>query len=207
MTRADTRPVAVLGAGGHAKVIVAALRAAGRDVVGCFVRDEAEVGRTVLGVPVLPEDSIPEHASKVLAAGDGRLRQRLAARMQGPWATVVHPSAVVDPSVHLAPGVMVCAGAILQPDVRVEAHAIVNTAAHVDHDCVVGPFVHLAPGCHVAGDVTIEEGAFIGTGSTIVPARRIGAWATVGAGAVVVHDVPAAVTVIGVPARPRATKS
>lgn len=207
MTGMDRQSVAILGAGGHAKVIVAALRAAGRDVVGCFVSDEAELGRDVLGIPVLHEDAIPEHIAKVLAAGDGRLRQRLAAKLPGPWATVVHPSAVVDPTVFLAPGVMVCAGVILQPDVRVEAHAIVNTAAHVDHDCVVGPFAHLAPGCHVAGDVFIEEGAFLGTGSTIVPARSIGAWATVGAGAVVVHDVAPGATVIGVPARPRATRS
>lgn len=195
--------VAVLGAGGHAKVIVAALKAANRPVLGCFVRQPSELGGSVLGIPVLHEDAMPDGVEKVLATGDGRLRQRLAAKLQGPWAIIVHPSAVIDPSVALEPGAMICAGVVVQPDVRIGAHAILNTAAHVDHDGVVGAFAHLAPGCHVAGGVTICEGAFLGTGATIIPGRRVGAWATVGAGAVVIHDVREASVVVGVPARER----
>ncbi|MCC7073420.1 MAG: acetyltransferase [Deltaproteobacteria bacterium] len=203
MTTSSSAPVAVLGAGGHAKVMVATLKAAGRLVLGCFVREAAELGGKVLGVPVLHEDTVPAGAELILAAGDGRLRQRLAAKLAGPWAIVVHPSAIIDPSVVLEPGAMICAGVVLQPEVRVGAHAIVNTAAHVDHDGAIGRFAHVAPGCHVAGSVAIGEGAFLGTGATVIPGRRIGAWATVGAGAVVLYDVRDGSTVVGVPARER----
>jgi sugar O-acyltransferase (sialic acid O-acetyltransferase NeuD family) len=194
--------VAVLGAGGHAKVVVAALRASGADVVGCYVRNVGETGAHVLGAPVLHEDELPGDAVRFLATGDNALRKRLAAKVGGPWATVVHPSAVVDPSVVLGEGALVCAGVVLQPDVRVGAHAIVNTSAHVDHDGRIGAFAHVAPGCHLAGDVIVEEGAFVGIGASIIPGKRVGAWATVGAGAVVVRDVEASETVVGVPARP-----
>jgi acetyltransferase-like isoleucine patch superfamily enzyme len=49
----------------------------------------------------------------------------------------------------------------------------------------------------------VGDSAFIGIGAAILPNLRIGANAIVGAGAVVIRDVPANATVIGVPARPR----
>ncbi|MFS0852506.1 acyltransferase [Microbacterium sp. 179-I 3D4 NHS] len=49
--------------------------------------------------------------------------------------------------------------------------------------------------------VTIAEGASIGARATCVAPVRIGAWATVAAGAVVVKDVPDFALVAGVPAR------
>ena len=49
----------------------------------------------------------------------------------------------------------------------------------------------------------MEEGALVGIGAIVLPRVRIGAWSTVGAGAVVTADVPPAVTVMGVPARVR----
>ena len=202
----DVAPVAVLGAGGHAKVVVAALRAAGRAIAGCYVLDPAQIGGHVLRVPVLHEDALPHGAPRVLATGDNRLRERLAATLAGPWVTVVHPSAVVDPTVVLGEGAVICAGVVLQPDVRVGAHAIINTSAHVDHDGVVGAFAHLAPGCHVAGGVQLGVGAFVGTGASVIPGRCVGEWATVGAGAVVVRDVVANAVVVGVPARERPKK-
>jgi acetyltransferase EpsM len=51
--------------------------------------------------------------------------------------------------------------------------------------------------------VTLERGAFLGAGAVVVPGVRIGADAVVAAGAVVLHDVPAGTTVLGVPARRR----
>jgi len=72
----------------------------------------------------------------------------------------------------------------------------------VDHECEIGAFVHLAPGVALAGRVRVGEGAFLGIGARVIPGRGIGAWAVVGAGAVVLDDVPDGVTVAGVPARP-----
>ena len=54
----------------------------------------------------------------------------------------------------------------------------------------------------MGGEVVIEEGALVGIGAIVVPRTTIGAWATVGAGAVVIKPVPPGVTVVGVPARP-----
>lgn len=198
------RPVAVLGAGGHAKVVVAALRAQGRAITGCYIRRGDPRGPAVLGVAVRFEDEIAPGTELMLATGENALRERLATTFSGPWATVIHPSAFVDPTASLGPGTVICAGAVVQADACVGAHAIVNTHASVDHDCVIGAFVHIAPGAHLAGDVIVEDSAFIGTGASIIPGLRIGRGATVGAGAAVIRGVAAGTTVVGVPARPRA---
>lgn len=47
----------------------------------------------------------------------------------------------------------------------------------------------------------LEDHIFIGAGAKIIGPRRIGRYARVGANAVVVHDVPAGATVVGIPAR------
>ena len=193
--------VIVLGAGGHAKVVISTLRAAGYRVVGLYDDDPAKWHTRLAGVEVLgPIDDAASVA--VIGIGHNPTRRAIAERAcRVTWLTVVHPAACVDPTVRLGAGTVVFAGAVIQPDALLGDHCIVNTAATVDHDCVLGAFCHIAPGAHLAGSVTLGEGAFLGIGSAVVPGIRIGAWTTVGAGAVVIADLPDRVTAVGVPAR------
>ena len=196
----------IIGAGGHAKVVLSTVLEVGLSVDGLFDDDPQKQGVDILGVPVIGTVSDAKRkgpARGVLAIGDNRTRYRLAQKLLGwKWLPVVHPKAYVHPSASLGPGTVVFAGAVIQPDTRIGAHAIINTGATVDHDCLVGDFVHIAPGAHLAGNVTISEGALIGMGAVVLPGIKVGAWAVVGAGAVVVEDLPPRVTVVGVPARP-----
>lgn len=203
----DEGPVAVIGAGGHAKVVIATLRAAGVAVAAAFDDDAERHGTELLGVPVRGPAAAAAGLGcrrAVLAVGDNRARRRLAAALGAglEWVTVVHPRAWVDPDARLGAGTVVFAGAVVQPGAEIGAHAIVNTAASIDHDCRVGDFAHLGPGCRLCGGVTVGEGALAGVGCAVAPGLTIGAWAVVGAGAAVVRDLPAATTAAGVPARP-----
>jgi sugar O-acyltransferase (sialic acid O-acetyltransferase NeuD family) len=199
-------PLVVVGSGGHAKVVVATAQAAGIDVQG-VVDDAADRwGSRVLGVPVIGATaSVLDDAGAlaVLAIGVNATRARLAAAARCQFVTVVHPDAIVHPSVELGPGTVVFAGAVIQPDTRIGAHGIVNTGASIDHDCALGAAVHVAPGARLAGGVALGDGVFVGIGAVVVPGVTIGAWTTVGAGAAVVGDLPPGVVAVGVPARPR----
>ncbi|MGH8533066.1 MAG: acetyltransferase [Gammaproteobacteria bacterium] len=201
----QSKPVYVLGAGGHAKVVVSTLQAAGVTVTGLFDDDRGKWDRRVLGVPVLgalEQGSEVNDAAAVIGIGDNGMRQRIAEQYDNlEWLSIIHPSACVHASARLGRGTAVFAGAVIQPDARIGEHCIVNTLASVDHDCNIGAFVHIAPGAHLAGNVLVGEGVLIGLGSSVMPHVSIGARTVVGAGSAVVGNLPPDVTATGVPAR------
>ena len=198
--------MSVIGAGGHGKVVVSTLQAAGLMVDAVYDDDSAKHGRRVLGIPVLgPVRQLrgKTGARAVIAVGDNGVRKRLTQELEGlVWVSVIHPRAVVHESVLVGEGAVVFAGAVIQPEAVVGRHAIVNSAASVDHDCVLGDFSHVGPGAHLSGATVLGEGAFLGTASGTKEGVRVGAWTTVGVGGVVVRDLPERVVAVGVPARP-----
>ena len=193
----------VIGAGGHAKVVLVTLEAAGVEVTGVFDDDPGLWGREILGCFV--KGPVKEAAAAcrfgVLAIGSNRERARLANEIPLEWLTAVHPAARIDSSVELGPGTVVFAGATLQPGTVVGAHAIVNTGALVDHDCRVGSYPHVAPRVALSGGVSLGAGVLMGVGSCAIPGVSVGDWAVVGAGAAVVTDIESDATAVGVPAK------
>lgn len=203
---APPEPVAVFGAGGHAATVVTELCDAGYRVSGVFDDDPRTHGTHLLGFEVLgpPEAALASGLTLgVIAIGDNWLRRSLAQRITDlTWLTFIHPRAYVARSAQIGPGTLVMLDAVVRPRVVVGAHAIINTKAVVGHDCVIGDFAHIAGSTHMGGGSAAEDGAFLGMGTIVVPEKRIGSWSTVGAGGVVVKDIPPNVVAVGVPAVP-----
>ncbi len=202
----------MIGGGGHARVLVDALQAAGVEVLGILERDPTDWGTTVSGVPVLGGDDLahtypPGTVTLALAvAGFGDRPRRRAVyaawRDRGyDWATIVHPGATVSPSAEIGEGAQVLAGAIVNPGAKVGPMAILNTGSIVEHDCVLGEGAHLAPGAVLGGGAHVGAWAQVGIHASVLHGRRVEAFAIVGAGAVVTCDVDEATVVTGVPAR------
>jgi sugar O-acyltransferase (sialic acid O-acetyltransferase NeuD family) len=196
--------VYVIGAGGHAKVIIRMLQDLGYRVAAVFDDNLRRGGATLLGNPIFaPVERITDHVRRpaIIAIGDNATRRRIADSYDLPWLTAIHPLSFVDSTVRLGRGTVVFARAVVQVDSTLGDHVIVNHATTVDHDCIVEDCVHLAPGVHLAGGVTVREGAFMGIGAVAIPNTRIGARTIVGAGAVVTRHLPEQVVAAGVPAR------
>jgi sugar O-acyltransferase (sialic acid O-acetyltransferase NeuD family) len=198
--------IAIVGAGGHAKVVISAIVEAGMPVNAVFDDDEKKWGKEILGIPVIgPLKLIKQKKIKkaVIAIGDNSARKNIAERLNAycEWITVIHPHSYVHPSVKLGEGTVVFAGAVIQPETEIGRHAIVNTGTTVDHDCKIGDYVHIAPGVHIAGNVSIGEGTFLGIGSSVINNVTIGSWVIVGAGGVVIKDIPSYSKVAGVPVK------
>ncbi len=200
----DIRQVYVIGAGGHAKVVISALRECGHEIAAIFDDNPKLWQQRFAGAPVVGAvDSLKNHPPlpTVIAIGNNTIRKSIAKRLKFPPLTVVHPRAFVDATATLGPGAVVMSGAMVQADATVGAHAIINTSASVDHDCWIGDFAHVGPGCHLAGDVHLGSEGLMGAGAVAIPGARMGSGCTLGAGAVVIYDIPSQTTAVGIPAR------
>lgn len=199
----------LFGSGGHAKVVLEAIRAAMPDCnVVVLDDDPAATGRTLLGLPIVGGrnwlSSNPFRGSVVPAIGANAARAALIewlAELDRPLATVVHPRAVLSPTAKLGAGAFLAPGAIVNAEARIGEAVIVNTGASVDHDCLIGAAAHIAPGAHLCGSVRVGARTLIGAGATVIPGVAIGADAIVGAGSVVIADLPDGARVAGCPAR------
>lgn len=195
--------IAIIGAGGHAKVVASTLLAQGHKVIGFYDDNSQKWGESMLGIPIIGPVSDLTSAQcdgAIIGVGDNRIRKRLAEQMDLEWVTVIHPFAWVHPDVLVGVGTIICAGSIVQPGAKIGAHVILNTKASVDHDCVVGDYVHISV-AHLAGAATADEGAFLALGCTVLPGLNIGAWAHLGAGSVATKNIPPGSIAAGSPAR------
>tara|TARA_R110002073_G_scaffold74100_2_gene181075 strand:- start:71598 stop:72203 length:606 start_codon:yes stop_codon:yes gene_type:complete len=194
----------VLGAGGHAKVVIATAQALGYEVIGAY-DDGSRAGQSVLGIPILGNtaEAVASNYPAVLGIGSNRVRHKLSSELSCEWICLVHPAAVVHESVVLGAGTVIFAGVVVQPETVIGDHVILNTGSSVDHDCQLGNAVHVGPGARLCGGVSVGEGSLLGVGSAVIPGVNIGSWCSVGAGAAVIRDCGDGKTVVGIPAQER----
>lgn len=149
------------------------------------------------------QDYVPDATDLVVCAiGSPVVRRKVVEMLNAKNAQIVsfvHDRAIVGHNVVMGVGVVVCPNALLSSDVRIGEHVHINTGCAIGHDVVVGDFVTLSGGCQLTGNVSVESDVFLSVAVSVIPGKRIGAGSLVGAGSVVLKDVPVGVTVFGNP--------
>lgn len=201
--------LAILGAGGHGKVVADAAEQAGWQEILFFDDAWPSISSNgpwdVVGATKELIASISQFDGIVVGIGSCTIRQSKIKALHDAGAkfvSVIHPQAVVSPYARIGVGCVVFAGAVVNVGAEIGAGSIVNTGATVDHDCRLSDSVHICPGVHLSGDVTIGERSWIGVGACVKQGVVIGHDAIVGAGAVVINPVSSGLTVAGCPAEP-----
>lgn len=180
------------------------------EVVGFLDNDQNKIGKTFRGHAVLGE--IKNAAGLVdldevnflnLITRDCATRlitSREVAGLGGRFTNLIHPYVNLE-QVEIGTGVYIQENVILQAESVIGNNCAINAGSIISHETKLGNTVFLAPGCHLAGCIEVEDGVFFGIGAIVMPRIKIGKWSVIGAGSVVIRDVPPYSVVAGNPAR------
>jgi len=201
--------IVIAGAGGFGREVHAWLDSSPR------FREENAVDEIVFindGDPEVPvparvvsriDEFVPQPNDLVLCAiGVPASRRAVVQKLSdkgAAFATFVHDRAILGANVTIGEGSVVCPGVIITTDIRIGEQVHVNINSSIGHDVTIGDYVTLSPACNLMGGVNVAGDVFFGTAVTVIPGRTIGARSVVGAGSVVVKNVPADVTSFGNP--------
>lgn len=179
--------VAVLGSGDAMNAVITTLRESSESVGPVYDDDKPK---------------LPPKSRAVIAVSNTTTRRELDLRFDSvSWVTIVHPSVLVDPSVHIGDGTVVMAGAVIEPRARVGRHAIIRAGTVIERDCVIGDYCVIGQGAVVGQGVRVDECVSVGAGATIRERLSIAAGSTLGAGATLVRNMEIeGETWVGVPA-------
>lgn len=204
LTSFDPTAIIVYGGGGHGKSLIDLLRSLKTYRIVGMIDDglDPRLQPEIMGVPLLGgaealprlyEQGVRLAVNAVGGIGNLRVRIQVFERLAAAGfacPTLLHPSAVVEPSATLSAGVQVFPLAYIGSQVHIGYGAIINTGAIVSHDCILGDYVNLSPGAILAGEVQVGSAVLIGMGATVNLRTHIGASARIGNGATVKADVP-----------------
>lgn len=176
-----------------------------------FMDDNEEIqGKDINGYKVLGKcESIVEYqdAYVVCAVGASRVREKIIEKVKNlvpaiKFATLIDPSVEKSELVSIGVGSIICAHTILTVNISIGEHVIINLDCTVGHDAVLNDFVTLYPSVNISGITDIGMASELGTGAQIIQGKKVGDYSIVGAGAVIVKDIPEKCTAVGSPAKP-----
>ena len=204
----------IFGAGGFGRETAWAVERINKisptwNLLGFMDDDDTIQGTEINSYPVLGKlrevDKYPD-VYFVCAVGASKVREKTIhnMKMNNPnikFGTVIDPSVERSDLVTVGEGTIICAHTIMTVNISIGNHVIINLDCTIGHDVVINDFSTLYPSVNVSGMSEIGHAVELGTGMQMIQGKKIGNYSIVGAGAVVVRDIPAACTAVGNPAK------
>jgi sugar O-acyltransferase (sialic acid O-acetyltransferase NeuD family) len=116
------------------------------------------------------------------------------------FATIIHPTAIVGEYSNLGEGIVITPRAKISPNVTI-GNFVTILGSGVGHDAVISDYCTITGNCSINGHVSLGEGVFVGSNACIAPGKKIGAWAYVGMGSMVISNIKPKTKVMGNPAK------
>jgi len=195
----------IIGAGGHGKVVADIAQLNGyKEII--FLDDDTNLKRNGIYAVVGTTKDIDKYKDHhfIVGIGNNAIRAKIIDQLEEKNAlivTLIHPSAVIDKTVHIEEGTVVMANAVINADAYIGRGCIINTAATIDHECMLHDYIHVSPGSHLAGNIDVGSFTWIGIGSTISNNIKIKSNCIIGAGSVVIKDVEENMKIAGNPVK------
>ena len=201
----------IIGAGTYGEVYLSYLQEAGVEVVGFLDDDPRYENQKVRGIPVLGTVSLLNTLKEsgigavYCPLGNNRLRVKflsLAHKLGYETPNYIHPSVIISPHVTIGKGVYILLGTTIMPYTEISDYVMISMGVHLAHHNFLEEGVFLSTGCNFGASIHAHKYAYCGIGSTIMTGiHELGEDCLIGAGAVVIRDVPAKAVMAGVPAK------
>lgn len=202
----------IIGAGTYGEVYLAYLQEAGVNVVGFLDDDSKYTNQNVRNIPVIGPITKLETLKETdgveavyCPLGNNMLRVKflsMARRLGYKTPNYIHPSVIISPNVSIGEGVYVLLGTTIMPHTIIKDFVMISMGVHLAHHSVLDEGVFLSTGCNFGASIHAFRYAYCGISSTIMTGiHELGEDCLIGAGAVVIRDVPDRAVVAGVPAK------
>lgn len=206
--------IVVYGSGGFAREVVHLIEDINAqveewNVIG-FIDDNVDNhGKIINDLPVLGGIKWIQNQSYIsvaLGIGSPSVKKSIISKLSTftniDFPNLIHPTVKFSKYNAIGKGNIICEGNILTTNITLRDFVIVNLNCTIGHDTTIGSYSTILPNASVSGDVVFEDGVDFGTNATIIQGITVGQDTIVGAGAVVVKDLPRKCTAVGMPAKP-----
>ncbi|OZU88235.1 hypothetical protein CIL03_11310 [Virgibacillus indicus] len=141
----------------------------------------------------------------VLAFGNPHIKKDLFDKLSKNkniiFPNLIHPNVYVSPYNVFGKGNIISSGVALSTNIQINDFNLIHYNCSIGHDVSMGNFNSVFPLTALSGYVELGDEIEIGTNAAVIPSKKIGNEARIGAGSVIVNDVQASKTIIGVPGK------
>ena len=179
------------------------------NLIGFLDDSTAKIGKTFVGYPVIGNvDSItnyPPDIAVVIGIAFPTIKLKVVKKIKE-YGYTNFPSFIsrftwVSANVNIGEGSILYPGATINYNSSIGSFVVVNMNCSIGHDCTIEDFVSFAPGVLLGGNTLIGDASQMGIGAQCIQGMNVGKKCIVGAGAVIIKQVPDTAVVVGNPAK------
>jgi UDP-perosamine 4-acetyltransferase len=184
----------ILGAGGHAKVILSSLLRLGKKV-DYLIDDKIKLDSYFENYKSINEKNFfsfkDNNVNIFLGIGittKKNNREKIIKKFKNKgliFKQVIDKDVKLGLNIKIMSGAQIMRGCHIGENVLINQNSIINTMSIIEHDVEIGENSHVAPGSIILGGVKIGKNTFIGAGSIIFQGVKIGADSIIAAGSIV----------------------
>jgi sugar O-acyltransferase (sialic acid O-acetyltransferase NeuD family) len=189
------KKIAILGAGGHGKVVGDIAFLNGFSEIEFFDDNHLDIKNypfKIIGELDQFQKLYNKYSFWFISIGDNLIRKKIFlkfSKLKKNLTNLIHPSSIVSQLSKIDKGICIMANVVINAGSKIKKGAIINSSASIDHDCSIGEFAHIAPNVTLCGNVFIGNDTLVGAGATVHPGIKVGKNVKVGIGSKIFRNV------------------
>lgn len=206
----DNKDIYIIGAGTYGEVMYELAELCGYTVKGFFDDNPTKEGSIVMGTPVLGAFRLSNNSNIsnnfIVAIGNNEIRMEkmqelIRNNLNVP--SLIHPNATISSYAQVSKvGCYIHSDVYLWTKVKINDYCIISPKVMIAHHTQVDEGSFISAGSNVGANINIRKRTFIGIGSTLMTGiKTTGVDSVIGAGSIVIKDVPDNAVVVGNPGR------